>query len=103
MEQSDNDKSVAPGMEMVITAGELYEVEDMSGQNLNLKGIESPWVMDFLRAYDAFRSVRRTLGADHQQSLVAFAAVEDEWAMMPMRLVQDMPSYRAGGIIVPGG
>jgi len=102
MEQPDK-LSVAPGMEMVIVAGELYEVEDVSGQSLGLKGVESPWVMDFLRAYDAYRSIRRTLGGDHHQTLTAFAAVEDEWAQMPMRLVQDMPSYRVGGIIVPGG
>jgi len=96
-------RSVAPGMEMVIVAGELYDIADESGQGLHLKGVESPWVMEFLRAFDAFRSIRNTLGREHEQSVAAWKAVEDSWEQMPLRLVQDMPSYRAGGIIVPGG
>lgn len=96
-------RTVAPGLEMVIVAGELYDIADESGQGLSLKGVESPWVMEFLTAYDAFRQIRRTLGRDNEATQAAFKLVEDKWETMPMRLVQDMPSYRAGGIIVPGG
>lgn len=90
-------------MDMVIVAGELYEIQDDSGQNLNLKGVESEWAMSFLKAYDSFRAIRKTLGRDHEQTQAAFMAVEEMFDNMPVRLVLDMPSYRAGGIIVPGG
>jgi hypothetical protein len=99
----DKPRSVAPGMEMVIVAGESYDIADESGQGLALIGQESPWAMEFLRAYDAWESIFRTLGATHEQTLASWKAVEDKWAMMPTRLVKEMPSYRAGGIIVPGG
>lgn len=103
MEASGAQQSVAPGMEMVIVAGELYDINDESGQGLALKGIESPWAMDFFRAYDAFRALRNVLGREHEQTAAAFRAVEDVWDRMPIRLVQDMPSYKAGGLVVPGG
>ena len=102
-ESESKARSVAPGLEMVITAGELYDISDESGQGLHLKGVESPWVLEFLAAYDAWRNIGRTLGTDHEQSAAAYRAVEDKWVTMPMRLVQDLPSYRVGGIVVPGG
>ena len=99
----DKVRTVAPGLEMVIVAGELYDISDESGQGLHLKGVESPWVMQFLEAYDAFRNIRRTLGRDHEQTQASFHAVEDLWDRMPMWLVNEMPSFRAGGLVVPGG
>lgn len=95
--------SVAPGTEYVVVAGELYDILDESGKGLSLKGIESPWVMEFLAAYDAFRNIRRTLGAGHEQTIAVFQGLEDKWDEMPMRLVRDMPSFKVGGIVVPGG
>jgi hypothetical protein len=103
---SDDDGSrntIAPGTEYVVVAGELYDIEDESGKGLSLKGVESPWVMEFLSAFDAFRSIRNALGREHEQSVAAWQALEEKWEQMPMRLVRDMPSFRAGGIIVPGG
>lgn len=90
-------------MEMVITAGEAYDITDDSGQGLALIGKESPWVMEFLSAYDAFRQIHRLLGRDNEQTVAAFKAVEEKWDDMPMRLVREMPSFRAGGLVVPGG
>ena len=98
-----SDKTVAPGMEMVIVAGELYDIQDESGQGLSLKGVESPWAMDFFKAFDAYLAIRKSLGRDHAQTLDAFERVMEQWEQMPLRLVQDMPSYKVGGIIVPGG
>lgn len=103
MEASEAPRTVAPGMEMVITAGELYDIKDESGQGLALKGVESPWVMEFLKAYDAWREIGKVLGWRHEQADAAALAIEDRWAHMPLRLVQEMPSYRTGGIIVAGG
>lgn len=99
-----SERSIAPGTEYIVIAGELYDIEDDSGKGLSLKGVESPWVMEFLAAYDAFRNIRRTLGAEHEQTITSFQRVEDVWDEMPMRLIRDMPSFKTvGGIIVPGG
>jgi hypothetical protein len=103
MDETTNRRTAAPGTEYIVVAGELYDIEDDTGKGLSLKGVESPWVLEFLAAYDAFRAIRTSLGRDHEQSVAAFVALEEKWEMMPMRLVRDMPSFRAGGIIVPGG
>jgi len=103
IEGDESRRTAAPGTEYTVVAGEHYDIEDESGQGLALKGVESPWVMEFLSAYDAFRSIRNTLGRDHEQTIAAFVALEDKWDDMPLRLVGEMPSIRAGGIIVPGG
>lgn len=95
--------TVAPGTEYVVEAGMLYEITDNNGVALSIKGVESPWVMEFLKAYDAWQSIGRTLGPSHEQTMVSRVAVDEKWDEMPLRLVQDMPSYRAGGIVVPGG
>jgi hypothetical protein len=97
-------RTAAPGTEYVVVAGEHYDINDESGLGLSLKGVESPWVLEFLAAYDAWRNIRRTLGEAHEQSVAAFLSVEEKWEEMPLRLVKEMPSFKvAGGIIVPGG
>lgn len=103
MDEATDKKVVAPGMEMVITAGELYDIADETGQGLSLKGVESPWAMEFFRAFDAYLAIRKSLGRDHEQTADSFERVMEAWEQMPLRIVQDMPSYKVGGIIVPGG
>ena len=104
MDEATTDRSTAaPGTEYVVVAGELYDITDESGKGLSLKGVESPWVLEFLAAYDAFRQIRAALGRDHEQSVSSYQALEDKWEEMPLRLVREMPSFRAGGIILPGG
>jgi hypothetical protein len=88
-------------MEVVVTAGEFYNIEDDTGQGLSIKAIESEYAMNLLRAYDAFRVIRATLGDDHEQTMAAFEAVERAFDEMPDRLAREMPSRRAGGIVIP--
>lgn len=93
---------LAPGMSQVIVAGEHYTITDDNGQELELIGKDDPAVIEFLHAFDAWQSICNTLGHGHDSAVAQFTIVLDKWSHLPDRLLTDMPSYRAGGIVIPG-
>jgi hypothetical protein len=93
---------VAPGMTQVIVAGESYILKDDNGKELELKGADDPKTIEFLHAFDAWQAITTTLGHSSDAAVSQYEEVLTKWRALPERLVTGMPSYRAGGIMVPG-
>lgn len=102
MEMEGHSPGVAPGMTQVIVAGESYVLKDDKGAELELKGADDPQVVEFLHSFDAWQTICTTLGHGSDAAVSQFEDVLTKWQSMPERLVSGMPSYRAGGIMVPG-
>ena len=94
--------SVAPGMTQVIVAGESYVLKDDGGQELELKGADDPLVIEFLHSFDAWQTICTTLGHGSDAAVSQYEDVLTKWRGLPERIVTGMPSYRAGGIVIPG-
>lgn len=95
--------SVAPGMTQPIEAGQQYTITDTEGQELLLEGRDDPLVIEFLHAFDHFLLVDRTMPEDaHSIHDAAWKTVREKWEALPMRIVNELPSVRAGGIVIPG-
>lgn len=93
---------LAPGMTQVVVAGETYVLKDNNDEELELVGRDDPKVIDFLEAFDAWQSISNTLGHGHASAVAQFTVVLDKWRDMPDRVLTAMPSYRAGGVLIPG-
>ena len=94
---------LAPGMSQVVVAGEEYIIKDDKGGELELVGRDDPVVVEFLHAFDSWMRVRNTLSAENDTTKAAWHVVMEKFGMLPARLVQDFPTVKAGGIVVPGG
>lgn len=94
--------SVAPGMTQVIVAGESYVITDDNGKELELKGTDDPKVTEFLHAFDTWHTICTTLGHASDAAVSQYEELMNRWGEMPERIVTGLPSYRAGGIVVPG-
>lgn len=93
---------LAPGMTQIVVAGDTYVLKDDNGDELELVGRDDPKVVYFLEAFDAWQSICNTLGHGHSSAVAQFTIVLDKWREMPDRVLTAMPSYRAGGVLIPG-
>lgn len=102
MEMPGHVASLAPGMTQVIVAGETYTLKDDKGEELELKGTDDPWTVEFLAEFDTWQTICKTLGHGSDAATSQYSVLLDKWGNMPDRLFTGMPSIKAGGIVVPG-
>jgi hypothetical protein len=96
--------TVAPGMTQVVEAGTIYVIEDNEGEKLEIEGRDHPLVIEFINAFDHWLLLDKTMPKDAEQVRdAAWAEVIAKWDAMPGHIVKNLPSVRAGGIVLPGG
>jgi hypothetical protein len=85
-------KSVAPGTELIVRAGEMYEIEDDKHEVVGIVAKESEWTIDFLTLFDEWRELSRGPGINPMLTNMAWQKLIAKWQCMPPRLRRELPS-----------
>lgn len=101
-EMPNTPSKVAPGMTLPVTAGEQYTLTDDNGEALVIEARDDPKVIEFLSAFDTYITVRNTI-PDESSHIheAAFSKAIELFEALPKRVQEQMPSQKAGQIIVP--
>lgn len=95
---------LAPGMTQVCYVGQVYHIEDESGQGIDIEPKNHEDVTKFLHAFDTWMMVKATMPSTATQVIEsAWDVVVKTWHALPKEATVDFPSVRAGGIVIPGG
>lgn len=95
--------NLAPGMDMVVIAGEYYTIKDVNGDEAGIEGRDDPLTIEFIKAYDEWRMlVRAGMTEQVKGARVRMNAAFDD---LPNRIKDNLPSRRSGLVIptIAGG
>lgn len=95
--------SVAPGMSYTVHAGDELVIKDMNDEEMSVVAKEHPDVLEFINAFDSFMLVKNTM-PDTAQGIhqSAWDDVMEKFDKLPKHVQEQLPSIRAGGIVIPG-
>lgn len=99
-EAEQQGRSLAPGMEEIVRAGDSLIIRDSDGQEVAITARESEETMDFLKAFDEWFHVKEG-GLAPQLEPQLWTAVRSKFNALPMRLQRELPSLK-GGLIRRG-
>ncbi len=92
---------MAPGMDQVVQAGDTLVMRDNDGNEFSISGRLDDATLAFLKAFDEWFHANRAPARLHQDILAAMhARMVTAFNDLPMWLQQELPSFRAGGIVL---
>lgn len=92
-------RTLAPGMEEVIQAGDTLEITDANGQKIAVTAREADNTMAFLKAFDEWLMAKERVPAGHVLDAM-WLGVKTTFNNLPMKVQLQLPSLKGGGVIV---
>lgn len=93
-----HNQHLAPGMSQSIYAGKRYTIKDDEDQELELVGVDRPWTVEFLTAFDNYMTATAKLGSDNEHTLRFAQEMRAKWLTIPSDLMKLLPSGRGLGL-----
>jgi hypothetical protein len=94
--------NLAPGMNLVVIAGQYYTITDINGNDTGVEGRDDPLTLAFIHAYDEWHTAMKFLGGmGSPQERSARYRLDQMFEALPKRIKDDLPSRRSG-LVIPG-
>jgi hypothetical protein len=94
---------MAPGLEQVIEAGDTLVLRDNDQHEFAVTARECTETMDFLKAFDEWFTAKQRGGFSMGILDALWNNVSITFNALPMRIQRDLPSFKAGGVLLKGG